>query len=98
MNAEANWNMQLIFVTLSTLQPPSGWLNDEASQNIQLISVHPTSLIIKDFALKMKTYAVLGQTEFSCSICGNSWKVLANVILQYLVPIVPCLLKNFYTY
>jgi len=45
---------------------------------------HPTSLIIKDFALKMKTYAVLGQTECHC---GNSWKVLTNVILPYLVPI-----------
>lgn len=47
---------------------------------------HPTSLIIKNFALRMKTYAVLGQTECHC---GNSWKVLTNVILPYLVPIVP---------
>ena len=33
--------MKFIFVTLSTCQPPSGWLKDEATWNILAIVVTP---------------------------------------------------------
>jgi len=41
LNAEAFKNIPYMFVTLSTRQPPIGWLNAEAPQNILHIVVTP---------------------------------------------------------